>query len=118
MPVNSKRKGKEAELQFAGLLKSVYRLTARRGCQYKGDPDAPDIIVEEMPRTFWEVKRRENFRLYPTLDKCIDDAGGKVPAIAYRKDREPWVVIVRAIDLREFCEDFMSGVYKHLTPEG
>ena len=94
---NSKRKGKGGEQEFSNFLKER-GIEARRGQQFKGTPDSPDII-SELDDIHWEVKRVEKLYLYDSLKKAIGDAGDdQKPVVAYRKNREEWVCILRADD--------------------
>lgn len=83
---------------------------ARRGRQFKGTADSPDIVSDcsELepgeegialdPFFHIEVKRVERFHLYPTLHKAEEEAEGKIPLILHRKNREEWVAVVPARD--------------------
>ena len=79
------------------FLKS-HGINARRGQQYKGTPDSPDII-SDLDKIHWEVKRTEKLQLYKYLDKAITDAGfNQTSVIAYRKNKRDWVCILLADD--------------------
>lgn len=94
---NSKQKGKRGELEFVNFLKS-HGVDARRGQQYKGTSDSPDV-VSNLNFIHWEVKRTETLQLYKYLDKAISECGDKMPVIAYRRNKEDWVCILCADDL-------------------
>lgn len=95
----SRTKGKAGELEFAHLLER-YGLSARRGVQYAGGSDSPDVVCPDLPNVHWEVKRTEKFHLYKYLEQAIQDAGGdKMPIVAHRQSRQPWVAVVRMEDL-------------------
>ena len=97
---NSKQKGKRGELEFVSFLKER-GINAKRGQQYKGTPDSPDII-SDLDKIHWEVKRTEKLQLYKYLDQAIADAGtNQTPVVAYRKNKEEWVCILLADDLLE-----------------
>jgi len=95
--MNSKRKGKTGELDFAAALKEV-GFDARRGVQYSGTPDSPDVISEALSRFHFEVKRTEKFRLYEAMGQAIAEAGGKVPVVAHRRNRGGWLTVMRLED--------------------
>ena len=95
---NSKQKGKRGELEFVSFLKER-GINARRGQQYKGTPDSPDVI-SDLENIHWEVKRTERLQLYKYLKQAIDDASSnQIPIVAYRKNNEDWVCILRTDDL-------------------
>jgi hypothetical protein len=55
MPVNSRQKGKRGELAFVKVLKGM-GYNARRGQQFKGGADSPDIVCPDLPGIHFEVK--------------------------------------------------------------
>lgn len=98
MAVNSRQKGKVGELEFAKFLREHGYAGARRGQQFKGGTDSPDVVGLDGFHT--EVKRTEALRLYDALDQAKNDAGaGKVPVVAHRKNKERWVAI---LDMEDF----------------
>lgn len=103
MPINSRAKGAAGEREWAAKLGELFGLTARRGRQYSGDADAPDVIGS-WPGTHPEVKRTETLSVYKAMDQAARDCGDKVPYVAHRRNRREWLVIVRADDLVRFVE--------------
>lgn len=53
---NSRQKGKRGELAAAHYLRSLGFSSARRGVQYSGGPDSPDIVCDELKGVHIEVK--------------------------------------------------------------
>jgi Holliday junction resolvase len=104
----SKRKGARGELELAKALKGLGFDNARRGRQYAGGPDSPD--VHGILGVHIECKRMEKFSLYPALEQSINDAGNNVPTVMYRKNYKDWVVIVRLKDLEELSKRITDGL--------
>ena len=98
MGAKSRRKGKRGELEAAAEIRRVFRTEARRGRQFQGTDESPDVLVD-IPDVHFEVKRMEAFRLYEALEQATEDAGSKVPVVLHRANRRPWVAIVRLDDL-------------------
>ena len=95
--VNSKRKGKVGELEWSKFLRDHGYEDARRGQQYKGGGDSPDVTG--LPGIHQEVKRVEQFSLYTALDQSKRDAAdAEVPIVVHRRNRKPWVVVMDAED--------------------
>lgn len=93
----SRQKGKRGEREFAAFLCSL-GVEARRGVQYHGGPDSPDV-VSGLP-VHWEVKRVEKFDLTGSLKQAVDEAqDGKTPIVAHRKNNGEWVAVLRMSDL-------------------
>jgi Holliday junction resolvase len=100
MGAKSTRKGKVGELEVASLLRE-HGIEARRGRQYQGGPDSPDVQCE-LPGWHLEVKRVETFSLYPALEQAQEEAPGGCKAVVFhRRSRKGWVVVLRAEDFIE-----------------
>lgn len=108
MGAKSRRKGKQGELDLVRFLRTA-GFDARRGQQFKGTPDSPDVVVRDLPGLHWECKRAETFSVYPALEQAVDDAGGALPVVAHRRSRREWIAVLRLEDLlnilreSEFC---------------
>jgi hypothetical protein len=95
----SRNKGKVGEREVAREFARLFDCDARRGQQFKGGPNSPDIETS-INGVYVSVKRREALRLYPALDEAIRDAGdGDVPIVVYRKNLREWLCVVRLDDL-------------------
>jgi len=91
--VNSRNKGKRGEREWRDVLRE-HGYQARRGQQFAGGQDSPDVI-SELPY-HWEVKRTEHLRLYDAVDQASRDAKGKPWVIAHRRNDWPWIVVMEA----------------------
>jgi len=100
--VHSKRKGAAGEREAAAELRRLFGVEARRGRQYAGGDDSPDILTG-IPKVHFEVKRTEALRLFTALDQAIADAGENVPVVLHRANRKPWLAIVRLDDLPQLA---------------
>lgn len=92
---NSREKGKRGER----LWRNQYRengYTARRGQQYAGGTDSPDVICEELPWIHNEVKVGKRINIKDAIDQAKDDAGDKLPIVAFKYDRCEWNVAMPA----------------------
>lgn len=97
--INSRAKGCRGEREVRDVFKEFGFTDARRGQQFSGSPDSPDVIVPGIPDWHWEVKLVENLNLYKAMEQAIRDAGGKKPCVWHRKSHTNWLV---TIDAREF----------------
>lgn len=98
MGARSKRKGCCGEREAAAEISRLFHVEARRGRQYCGDPEAPDIRTA-IAGVHFEVKRCEALRLYDAIRQAAEDAEANVPIVLHRANRKPWVAIVRLDDL-------------------
>jgi len=94
----SRNKGKRGELELAAELRRLFGVDARRGVQYHGGADSPDVVAD-LPGIHIEVKRTERLSLYPAMEQAAADAGDKVPIVCHRANRKDWVAIIRLNDL-------------------
>ena len=106
---NSRQKGKRGELEVVHLLKS-YGFEARRGQQFKGTEDSPDVI-HNMEGFFIEVKLRQAFNLHATMEQASDEAASsEAPVVFHRKNGKPWLVTLDAEDFLEMVKDLRDEV--------
>lgn len=98
--MNSRQKGKVGELEWSAFLREHGYEGARRGQQFRGGGDSPDVVG--MPGFHNEVKRVEEKAagsIYDWMAQAVRDAAaGLVPVVAHRRNRKDWVVIIRAED--------------------
>lgn len=100
---NSISKGKRGEREWAKWLRDNCDCKdARRGQQYQGGADSPDVVCG-IPNTHCEVKRVESLNLGKAMAQSIADSGDAIPYVAHRKNLGDWMVTVRADDLVAFA---------------
>jgi len=95
--INSKNKGKRGELEVAALLRGC-GYDARRGQQFSGSPDSPDI-VHSIEGFHIEVKYTEAFNAYKAMEQAEKDCKAEdTPLVFFRKKRKRWMVMIDAED--------------------
>ena len=103
--INSRAKGKRGELELAAFFRAHGFDEARRGVQYKGGADSPDVVG--LPGYQVECKRVERGNLYDWLDQATNDSGpGHVPLVCHRRSRSDWVAILP-------LDQFLALVKRH-----
>lgn len=107
--MNSRRKGKVGEREFASLLRE-HGFAARRGQQFSGGAESPDVVSEALAWLHVEVKRVQNLNLTDACVQAEGDCGGKPWIVAHRRNHAPWLITMRA----ETFFDLLRGV---LPPE-
>jgi len=98
MSRKSREKGKRGEREAAKELVKVLGCEARRGQQFSGGGDSPDVVTD-IPGIHFEVKRVEAFKLWDAIKQAESDCAGKVPVVLHRKNGKPWVLVVRLSDV-------------------
>ena len=95
----SRSKGQRGERELASELTRVLGVSARRGQQFQGSPDSPDVVTD-IQNVHFECKRTERFRLYEALEQAQADAGTeKIPVVCHRQNGKPWVIVLKLDDL-------------------
>ena len=102
MTINSRDKGAQGEREWAAYLRDSFELPTRRGCQFAGGPDSPDV-VGGIPGTHPEVKRVERLNIHQAMAQAVADCGDLIPYVAHRRNRTEWLVTIRAKDLKAFA---------------
>ena len=103
--MNSKRKGKVGEREFAALLRE-HGFDARRGQQFAGGAESPDVVSGALGWLHIEVKRTQALNLTDACAQAEGDCGGKPWVVAHRRNHAPWLITMRAetffVLVREF----------------
>lgn len=102
--MNSRAKGCRGEREAAAAWSQVFGGLCRRGRQFAGSPDSPDIVTSHM-NVHVEVKRTERGNPYSWLRQAIADAGAKVPVVLHRRNNEDWILIVRLTDAPRLAQE-------------
>ena len=98
--MNSKRKGSAGEREWAAFCRDHGFTEARRGTQFRGGFDSPDVVG--LPGVHQEIKRVERLNIHEAMQQSIRDSEGKaLPIVAHRRNREEWLVTMRAEDWME-----------------
>jgi hypothetical protein len=111
--VNSRNKGKVGEREFASLLRE-HGYDARRGQQFSGSPDSPDVVSDALAWLHVEVKRVQNLNLTDACVQAEGDAGGKPWIVAHRRNHAPWLITMRS----ETFFHFLRGVLPPVLADG
>ena len=101
--VNSRQKGKRGEREFRDILRAHGWTEARRGQQFAGGPDSPDVMGG--PAGFhFEVKYGARNNIEKAMVQAMDDSAiADIPVVASRvtsrgKSGE-WLLTIHAEDL-------------------
>lgn len=103
--VNSRTKGKTGELELSHRLRT-YGFDCRRGQQYHGGGDSPDVVG--LPGVHIECKRVEHLNIEKAMAQSRRDAEGtkEIPVVMHRKNFEGWKV---TMDLDEFMNLYIAA---------
>ena len=101
----SRQKGKRGEREAAAELAVVFGCEARRGVQYQGGPDSPDVVLEGVA-VHVECKRTETLNVYKALEQAKTDAPPThVPFVWHRRNGRESVVIVETSRLMDLARE-------------
>lgn len=114
MAVNSRQKGKRGELEACNILQTLFGWVCRRTQQYSGwsGGESPDIVCEQTPTLFFEVKRVSRLNVPAALLTATKQAGRKVPVLLHRPDRcaVGWMLTIRLSDLPRLSHAYQSAI--------
>ena len=97
---NSRRKGAVGEREIAKYLREHGFTEARRGQQFKGGADSPDVVG--LTGFHIEVKRVERLDLNAAMEQSIrDSAPNETPIVVHRRNNDYWKVTMRLDDFME-----------------
>src|SRR5690349_961813 len=82
--MNSREKGKRGERQWRDELRAN-GYAARRGQQFCGSPDSPDVVCEALDWIHFEVKAVERLNIEDAMEQARRDAGAKVLIVTHRR---------------------------------
>ena len=102
-------KGQRGERELAKELSRLFNVEARRGQQFQGSPDSPDVVG--LPGVHVEVKRTEKLSIYAAIDQAVKDAGENIPMVLHKRNRQPWLAVVRLDDLPALVEKLFLTLY-------
>jgi hypothetical protein len=113
--MNSREKGKRGERQWRDELRSN-GYAARRGQQFSGSPDSPDVVCDALAWAHFEVKAVEKLNIEDAMEQARRDGGAsrtghpKVPIVAHKRNFRPWLITMDA-------ETFFKFLRGELPPE-
>ena len=105
----SRRKGKVGELEICHELGNRFGWRARRSAPMQaGNTGYADIVCDQTPSLFLEVKRVEKLNVPRALATAVSQAGRKCPVVLHRQNRSPlgWMMTLRLEDLPRLCHAY------------
>jgi hypothetical protein len=84
---------------------------ARRGQQFAGGTDSPDVVCEALDWCHFEVKCVERLNIEDAMAQARRDGQAKTPVVAHKRNHCEWLV---TMDASTFFK-FLRGA---LPPEG
>jgi hypothetical protein len=93
--MNSREKGKRGERQWRDELRAN-GYAARRGQQFAGSPESPDVVCDSLPWIHFEVKAVERLRIQDAIDQARADCGRRIPVVVHRRNFRRWLVTMEA----------------------
>ena len=101
---------------FAALLRE-HGFDARRGQQFSGSVESPDVVSPALPWLHFEVKRCERVDLRSWCAQAEGDCGGKPWVVALRWNDGPWLFAGRMDLLFKFLRGELPPEEQHKQQE-
>ena len=125
--MNSREKGKRGERQWRDELRAN-GYEARRGQQFSGSGESPDVVCPALPWIHFEVKAVERLNIEEAMEQARRDAGSemadgkgqmaKVPVVVHRRSRRAWLVTMEAGTFLRLVRKFTEGNEGNEGPGG
>jgi Holliday junction resolvase len=110
--MNSREKGKRGERAWRDELRAN-GYDARRGQQFSGSPDSPDVICDALSWLHFEVKCVERLNIEDAMEQSRRDGGAKIPVVAHKRNHRRWLVTMDAETFFRFLRgDFQMEVLR------
>ena len=118
---NSRAKGARGELELSKILKRLYPDSeARRGQQFAGSPDSPDVVgvLSEFQIECKRYKPKAGLIGRALAQAERDGAPANKPGLAfYRGNREDWIVALRPESIADLAQAHVNATGKPLHPQ-
>ena len=115
---NSKRKGKNGELEIVKILKDR-GYDVRRSVQYNGAAEDGQADVVGLPGIHIEVKRAEKLNIYDAVSQAIHDCDAlHMPAVFHRRNNRSWLVTMPLsywLTVYEFSKEALAEYERYIT---
>jgi len=100
--INSRRKGANGERELAKTLRLLFPASEiRRGQQYSGGPESPDVTG--LAGLHLECKRGERLNLHKVMAKLVTESkDDETPLLCHRTNGQPWLATFQLADIRAF----------------
>lgn len=114
--MNSREKGKRGERQWRDELRA-HGYNARRGQQFAGSPESPDVVCPALAWIHFEVKAVERLNIEEAMEQARRDSVSAmksgchelVPIVAHRRNFRPWLVTMEAETFFQFLRGTLPG---------
>ena len=114
MTINSRSKGARFEREIAAWLRDTFGVEARRGQQFAGGPDSPDVIG--WPGVHIEAKHVERLNIEDAMAQAERDAGDAVPVVIHKRNRTATMLTVRLDQIEDLAQAIASLRGKAIYP--
>jgi hypothetical protein len=112
----SREKGKRGERQWRDELRAQ-GFAARRGQQFSGSADSPDVVCEQLNWIHFEVKAVERLNVQEVMEQARRDAGDKISVVAHKRNFREWLITITAEVFFKFLRgDFTAEGAKNAEP--
>ena len=106
--MNSRAKGARGEREAAAAWATVIGVSARRGQQFSGGTDSPDVVHALGDTIHLEVKRVEKGNPYGWMEQAERDCGGKIPLVLHKRNGKDWLAVVRLADVPRLAQEIAT----------
>ena len=107
--MNSCQKGKRGERELRDVIRAN-GYDCRRGQQFSGSPDSPDVVSSDLKAVHFECKRTEKLSIYAAMSQAQADCGTKHPLVAHKKNHAEGLFVMTEQTLFALIRDGLEGL--------
>jgi len=110
--MNSRAKGARGERQWRDELRAN-GYAARRGQQFSGSAESPDVVCPDLDFIHWEVKAVEKLNIEDAMEQARRDGASKEPMVAHKRRHRRWLVTMDAETFFKFLRGTLPPAINH-----
>lgn len=114
----SRNKGARGEREAAERLHSLFGWRAKRAQQHSGTETTADVMVQDTPGLWFEVKRVQRLCVHKAMSTATEQSGRKCPVLLHRVDQGEWLLTINLSDLPRLCHAYECATSEQMaTPQ-
>ena len=114
----SRDKGARGEREAAERLHTLFGWRAKRAQQHSGTESSADVLVQDTPGLWFEVKRVQRLCVPKAMSIATEQSGRKCPVLLHRVDQGDWLLTINLSDLPRLCHAYECATSEQMaTPQ-
>lgn len=111
----SRNKGARGEREAAERLHALFGWRAKRAQQHSGTESSADVLVQDTPGLWFEVKRVQRLCVPKAMSTATEQSGRKCPVLLHRVDQGDWLLTINLADLPRLCHAYECATSEQMA---